>query len=311
MNTKHNPREGYGRTLLNLARDNRNIIALDADLCKSTMAYYIEKELPEQHIEVGIAEQNLLGTAAGLAIEGKIPFAHSFAVFITGRALDQTRQAISIARLNVKIIGSSAGLSDFGDGATHQSIEDISLMRSLPNMTVICPCDAIQTRAAVKVISRYQGPVYLRICRNDMTDILTEEEFEIGKVYIRKKGTDVTVIATGIMVYEALNAAQALEGENISVQVVDVPTIKPLDREEIIKLCRKTKAVVTAEEHSIIGGLGSAIAEALRLEKIPIEFLGIEDVFGQSCNEAGPLLEYYGLTSKQIILKVKSVLKYK
>lgn len=311
MKSKHNPREEYGKTLLTLAKGNRNIVALDADLCKSTMAYYIEKELPEQHIEVGIAEQNLLGTAAGLAIEGKIPFAHTFAVFITGRAYDQIRQAISIARLNVKIIGSSAGLSDFGDGATHQSIEDISIMRSLPNLTVICPCDAIQTRAAVKFISKYQGPVYLRVSRNDMTDILSKEEFEMSKVYERKSGTDVTVFATGIMVQEALNAADILENENISLQVVDVPTIKPIDRETIIEICRKTKAVITAEEHSTIGGLGSAVAEALRLEKIPIEFLGIEDVFGQSCNEAEPLLEYYGLTVKEIVSKVRSVLRYK
>lgn len=311
MGTKHNPREEYGKTLLNLARENRNIVALDADLCKSTMSYYIEKELPEQHIEMGIAEQSMPSTAAGLAIEGKIPFAHSFAVFITGRAYDQIRVSICIARLNVKIIGSSAGLSDFGDGATHQSVEDISLMRSLPNMTIICPCDAIQVRAAVKAISKYQGPVYLRLSRNDMTDILTKEEFEVGRVYTRKAGFDVTVFATGIMVSKALKAAQILENENISVQVVDVPTIKPIDREAIIKLSRKTNAVVTAEEHSIIGGLGSAVAEALRTEKIPIESLGIEDAFGQSCNEPEPLLEYYGLTVEGIVSKVKSVLCHK
>ncbi len=311
MEPKHNPREEYGKTLLTLAKNNKNIIALDADLCKSTMGYYVEKELPEQHIEVGIAEQNLLGTAAGLAIEGKIPFTHTFAVFITGRAYDQIRQAISIAKLNVKIIGSSAGLSNFGDGATHQSIEDISLMRSIPNMTVICPCDAIQTSAAVKVISKYKGPVYLRISRNDMTDICQKEEFEIGKVYERKSGTDVTVFATGIMVQKALEAADILKNENLSLQVIDIPTIKPIDREAVIQICRRTKAVVTAEEHSIIGGLGSAITDSLRLEKIPIEFLGIEDFFGQSCNEPEPLLEYYGLTVDGIITKVKNVLNYK
>jgi len=236
METRHNPREEYGKVLLNLAKEDKNIIALDADLCKSTMAYYIEKELPQQHLELGIAEQNMLSTAAGLAIEGKIPFAHTFAVFITGRAYDQIRQSISIARLNVKIVGSSAGLSDFGDGATHQSIEDVSLMRSIPNMTVICPCDAIQVRAAVRAIYKYHGPVYLRISRNDMPDVLSKEEFEIGKVYLRKHGTDVTVFATGIMVYEALNAADILEKENISLQVIDVPTIKPIDREEINKI---------------------------------------------------------------------------
>lgn len=311
MKSNHNPREEYGKKLLALAKANKNIIALDADLSKSTMGYYLEKELPDQHIEVGIAEQNLLGTAAGLAIEGKIPFAHTFAVFITGRAYDQIRQAISIARLNVKIIGSSAGLSDFGDGATHQSIEDISLMRSIPNMTVICPSDAIQIRAAVDAISKYQGPVYLRVGRNDMTDILSEEEFEIGKIYERKNGTDATIFATGIMVQKALSAAEILAKENVSVQVVDIPTIKPIDRESIINISHKTKAVITAEEHSIIGGLGSTIAEILRLEKIPIEFLGIEDMFGQSCNEPEPLLNHYGLTTNGIISKVRSVLKYK
>ncbi len=304
----HNPREEYGKTLLSLAKKDKNIIALDADLCKSTMAYYIEKELPEQHIEFGIAEQNMLSTAAGLAIEGKIPFAHTFAVFITGRAYDQIRQAISIASLNVKIVGSSAGLSDFGDGATHQSVEDISIIRSIPNMTVICPCDAIQVRAAVRAIYKYHGPIYLRISRNDMPDILSKEEFKIGKVYLRKNGTDVTVFATGIMVYEALIAASILEKEKLSIQVIDVPTIKPIDREEIIRISRRTKAVVTAEEHSIIGGLGSAITESLRLERIPVEFLGIEDAFGQSCNELGPLLKYYGLTANGIISKVKKVL---
>lgn len=308
----HNPRIEYGNALLELVRENRNIVALDADLCKSTMSVTIEENLPEQYIEMGIAEQNMLSTAGGLAITGKIPFAHTFAVFITGRAFDQIRQAICIARLNVKIVGSSAGLSDFGDGATHQTVEDIAIMRSIPNMTVICPCDAIQVKAAVRAAADYEGPVYLRLSRLDMHDITGEKDsFEIGKVYVRREGTDVTVFATGTMVYEALKAAEALGQKRVSVRVVDVPTIKPLDRETVISLCKDTGAAVTTEEHSIIGGLGGAVAEAVRLEKIPIEFHGIEDRFGQSCNEIEPLMMQYGLTSDEIILKVKEVLKYK
>jgi transketolase len=250
----------------------------------------------------------MVATAAGLAIEGKIPFVHTFAVFLTGRAYDQIRQAIAIAKLNVKIVGSSAGLSDFGDGATHQSIEDISLMRSIPNMVVICPSDALQVRAALKKIYLYKGPVYLRLSRNDMEDISDKEEFEIGKVYIRKDGHDITVAATGTMVSEALKAAKILEEKNISVQVLDVPTIKPVNTGEFISLCRRTKAVVTAEEHSIIGGLGSTVAETLRTERIPVEFLGIEDKFGQSCNDPEILLENYGLTYKQLMKKIEAVL---
>ena len=307
MNSFHNPREQYGRTLLELARKNKNIVALDADLCKSTMGFYIEKELPSQHVEAGIAEANMLGTAAGLAIEGKIPFCHTFAVFITGRAYDQIRQSISIAGLNVKIVGSSAGLSDFGDGATHQSVEDISLMRSIPNMTVICPSDAIQVTEAVKIIVDYNGPVYLRISRNDMVDLPKTKDFKIGKVYLKKEGKDITVFATGTMVHEALLAADILKNDNISLKVVDVPTIKPLDRKSVINIAKNTKKVITIEEHSIIGGLGSAIAEALRLECIPVEFIGINDVFGQSCNDLLPLLEHYGLTAKHIVSRIKKI----
>lgn len=308
--TIHNPREEYGKVLLKLARENRDIIALDADLCKSTMTCMIEEELPEQYVEMGIAEQNMLSVAAGLALTGKIPFANSFAVFIAGRAFDQIRQAICLSMLNVKIIGSSAGLSDFGDGSTHQTIEDVSIMRSIPNMTVISPCDAFQLKAAIKEMVKYNGPVYLRYTRSDMTDLTAEtDDFEIGKVYKMCEGSDVTVFAMGIMVEMALNVAKKLSSEGISVRVVNVPTIKPLDRKAIIKLSEDTRRVLTTEEHSIIGGLGSSVAEALRNERICIEFHGIEDEYGQSSNEMQPLLDHYGLNEKSLEKKIIELLR--
>lgn len=306
----HNPREEYGNVLLELARENRDIIALDADLCKSTMTCMIEEELPEQYIEMGIAEQNMLSVAAGLALTGKIPFANSFAIFLTSRAFDQIRQAICLSKLNVKIIGSSAGLSDFGDGSTHQTVEDVSIMRSIPNMTVISPCDAFQLKAAIKAMVEYKGPVYLRYTRSDMTDLTTEtDSFEIGKVYKMCEGSDVTVFAMGIMVEMALNVAKKLKSKGISVRIVNVPTIKPLDRNAIIKLSKDTGRVITTEEHSIIGGLGSAVAEALRNERICIEFHGIYDEYGQSSNEMQPLLDHYGLNENSLETKIIELMK--
>ncbi len=312
MSKIHNPREEYGKTLLSICHKNKNVVALDADLCKSTMTCKIEEELPDQYFEMGIGEQNMISVAAGMSLTGKIPFVNSFAIFLTSRAFDQIRQAICNASLNVKIIGSSAGLSDFGDGSSHQTVEDISIMRSLPNMTVLVPCDGIQTGKMTEAIAQYKGPVYMRVNRNDMSDITsTDSPFEIGKVYTLREGTDVTIFACGIMVEKALVAAEMLETEKISVMVANVSTIKPLDRKEIIKLSQKTGLVVTAEEHSIIGGLGSAVAEALRNEKIPVEFIGINDQFGVSCNDAEPLLELYGLTSGAIVSTIKKSLSLK
>ncbi len=311
--TKHNPREEYGKALLNLARQDRNIVALDADLCKSTMSCYIEAEYPERFFEMGIAEQNMVSTAAGLSLVDKIPFVNTFAVFLVGRAYDQIRQAISIGKLNVKIVGSSAGLSDFGDGATHQTVEDVALMRAIPNMTVIVPGDAIEVRAIVNEAYKYKGPVYIRISRNDMEDIFSEDQsFEIGKVYTVKQGRDITIFTMGTMLSVSLKAAQELEDMGISAMVVNVSTLKPLDRQTIIRLAKSTGAVVTVEEHSVIGGLGSAIAEALRSEKnLPIEFVGIEDQFGQSSHNYEELLEFYGLTKENIAVAVKKVLSMK
>lgn len=305
--TYRNPREEYGRALLELARADRNVFALDADLCRSTMTCLVEKELPEQYVEMGIAEQNMLSTAAGLALSGKIAFANSFAVFLTGRAFDQIRQAISLSRLNVKIVGSSAGLSDFGDGSTHQSIEDVALMRCIPNMTVVVPADGLQARAAVRAIAAHPGPVYLRLGRSDLPDVTAESDpFVIGRLQRLRDGSDVTVFAMGAMVHVALAAAAELAAEGLAVRVVNVPTLKPLDSVAVVAEARGTRAVVTTEEHSVIGGLGSTIAECLRRERLPIEFHGIADVFGQSSNTPQPLLDHYGLntaTLKTVIIR--------
>jgi transketolase len=312
MYTYQNPREVYGNVLLELAKENPEIVVLDADLCKSTMTCLIEKELPQQYFEMGIGEQNMMSIAGGLSLTGKIPFVNSFAIFLTSRAFDQIRQAIGISGLNVKIIGSSAGLSDFGDGSTHQTVEDISIMRSIPGMTVIAPSDANQLANAIKAITKYYGPVYLRYSRNNMADLsLPSDQFEIGEVYPLNTGTDVTVFSYGDMLLKVLNVAENIKDGGISVYVVNVPTIKPLNRQKIIELSQSTGAVVTVEEHSIIGGLGSAVTEALRLEKIPVEFVGINDMYGKSAHSHKDLLEHYGLTEKNITNAIYNVLKYK
>lgn len=303
-------RTAYGETLVELGKQNKDIVVLEADLGKSTMSSLFQAAYPERYFEMGIAEANMTSTAAGLALVGKIPFISTFAVFASGRAYDQIRQTISIAKLNVKICGSSSGLSDFGDGSTHQAIEDVAIMRAIPNMTVLVPVDAVETKKMVKAAAEWQGPVYIRVNRNDLP-ILTEEEstFEIGKMYSIKDGKDVVVFANGVMVSKALEAAEALEKEGISIKIVNVSTVKPLDRQAVIGHVRGFKGVVTAEEHSIIGGLGSAIAEALRMETgFPIEFVGVEDKFGTSAHNYEELMEYYGLTSSAISDAVKRIL---
>lgn len=312
MYTYQNPREVYGNVLLKLARENKEIVALDADLCKSTMTCLIEKELPEQYFEMGIGEQNMMSIAGGLSLTGKIPFVNSFAIFLTSRAFDQIRQAIGISGLNVKIIGSSAGLSDFGDGSTHQTVEDIAIMRAIPGMTVISPCDANQLVGAIEAITNYYGPVYLRYSRNNMADLTSpSDSFEIGEVYPLRAGNDVTVFSHGDILLKVMNLAEELQEEGISVQVVNVPTIKPLKREKIVELARNTGAVITAEEHSAIGGLGSAIADALRLEKIPVDFVAINDQYGTSGHSHEELMEFYGLTAENIKKSIRNILKLK
>lgn len=296
-----NQRIAYGNTLVELGKENPNIVVLDADLCGSTMGKLFEQAFPERHFEVGIAEANMTSMAAGLALTGKIPFTNSFAVFSGGRAFDQIRQTVSMGRLNVKICGSSSGLSDFGDGGSHQCVEDLAIFRAVPNMTVLCPADANETVECVKAMAAWDGPCYLRLNRNDYENVTPEgKPFEIGKPYVLRPGTDVTVFATGYMVGLALQAAQALEGR-VSVRVVNVPTIKPLDEALVNELAADVKGVVTAEEHNVVGGLGAAIAQALCKACKPMEFVGVQDCFGCSAKDYESLLAHYGLTKETIM----------
>ncbi len=304
-----NCRTVYGKTLVELAMENERIVALDADLSKSTMTCLFEEAFPERHFEMGIGEQNMVSVAAGLALSGKIAFVNSFAVFSTGRPYDQIRVSVCIGKVNVKIIGSSCGLSDFGDGATHQGIEDIAIMRALPNMTVLSPADGIETRKMVKAAIEHDGPVYIRILRNEIPDVTDEsQEFEIGKPTVIRQGKDVVVFAHGYMVYKALKAAEIMEKKGVSLKVVNVSTLKPIDEKAIKKLCSSVKGIVTVEEHTIIGGLASAIAYIMRGSAIPMEAVAVQDTFGQSALDYEQLLEYYGLTEKDIVKAVKKIL---
>jgi len=306
---KENLREAYGKELLKIAREDERVVALDADLCGSTMTSLLEKEIPERFFEMGIAEANMVSVAAGLALAGKIPFVNSFSVFAAGQPYNQIRQGVALANLNVRIVGSSCGLSDAGDGATHQSIEDVAIMRAIPNMTVIVPVDAEETRKVVRASLQHQGPIYIRINRSSLP-LLTDPQtvFSIGKMNPMAEGSDVTVFAAGIMVNQALQARETLAKEGISIGVVNVSTIKPLDKNEILQYTGNAKGIVTAEEHSIIGGLGSAIAEAISDQMIRIKMVGINNQFGQSASSHEELLEYYHLTPQEIITKVKTLL---
>ena len=295
-----NQRTAYGKTLVELGTADPRIVVLDADLCGSTMGRMFEQAFPERHIEMGIAEADMVSTAAGLAQTGLIPIANTFAVFLTGRAFDQIRQAIAIGKLNVKLCGSSCGLSDFADGATHQSIEDIAIMRAIPNMTVLSPADANETVEAVKAMVAFDGPVYIRLNRNDYENVTPEgEPFVIGQPKVLHEGNEITVFATGYMNQLALKAAEQLQGK-VSVRVVNVHTIKPLNDEKIIELSKGMKGVVTVEEHSMVGGLGGAVAEALRRERIPMEFVGLPDCFGSSGHCYKDVLNYYDLTADRV-----------
>ena len=302
-----NQRIAYGKTLVELGHENPDIVVLDADLGGSTMGKMFEQEFPDRHYEMGIAEANMTSVAAGLAQAGKIPFTNSFAVFAARRAYDQIRQTICIGKLNVKICGSSAGMSDFGDGATHQSVEDVAIMRAIPNMTVLCPADANETVEATKAMAAMQGPCYMRLNRNDLPNVTEEgKPFVIGQPTVLREGTDIAVFAAGCMVALALEAAKELDGR-ISVKVINVSTIKPMDPAIIVDLCKACRAVVTAEEHSIVGGLGSAIAEALRKEMKPIDFVGVEDTFGSSAHCYQDVLSYYGLTKEHLIRTIQAM----
>lgn len=298
-------RQSYGEELAKLGEENENIIVLDADLSTATKTEIFAKKFPERFFNVGIAEQNLMGMAAGLSTFGKIPYASTFAVFAAGRAYEQIRNSIAYPNLNVKICATHAGITVGEDGATHQMLEDLSLMRSLPNMTVMCTSDDLQTRWAIREIAKVNGPVYIRLCRLATPVIYNEsDKFEIGKGIQIGEGTDATVIATGVTVSEALKAQEILAKQGINIRVIDIHTIKPIDKELIIKCAKETKKIITIEDHNIIGGLGSCVCEVLS-ENYPtkVERMGIEDVFGRSGN-AEELLKYYKIDSSAIVNKI-------
>lgn len=300
-------RESYGKALVELGREHENLVVLDADLAAATKTGLFQKEFPERHLDCGIAECNMTGIAAGIATTGKVPFVSSFAMFAAGRAFEQVRNSIGYPHLNVKIGATHAGISVGEDGATHQCNEDIALMRTIPGMTIINPADDVEARAAVKAAYEMEGPVYLRFGRLAVPVINDREDykFEIGKGVLLREGTDVTIAATGLCVAASLEAAEKLASEGIQAEVINIHTIKPLDEELIVRSAKKTGKVVTVEEHSVIGGLGSAVCDCL-CEKAPTPVckIGINDVFGES-GPAAKLLEKYGLDGQGIYQKVK------
>ena len=309
--TSPNLRSAYGASLVRLGKKDSRVVALEADLGKSTQSVMFQAEFPDRYFQMGIAEQNMASTAAGFALTGMIPFIHSFAVFAAGRDYDQLRNSICVPNLPVRICGSSAGLSDFGDGKTHQGVEDAALMRALPNMTVLCPADSIEVEKMMDCMLDWKGPVYIRINRNDLPFVLpADEPYHIGKVTLLREGSHAAIFASGIMVSKALEAATALASEGISARVLDVGTLKPLDRDAVIRYASGVEAIVTAEEHSVIGGLGSAVVEALRgVTHAPVEFVGIPDSFGISAESYDVLLAHFGLTSEAVSQAVKTLLK--
>lgn len=310
MSESISTRVAYGRALEEFG-DNEKIYVFDADLKSCTMTQYFAEKYPERFFNMGIAEANMVDVAAGFATCGATALVHTFAMFAAGRVYDQVRNNVAYPGLNVKVIGSHAGLTVGEDGATHQCIEDISLMRTIPGMTVVVPCDGYETRLATKAILDYEGPCYLRTGRcalETVTDSFDNYKFEIGKGVQLKDGSDVTIIACGLMVQEALKAEEALRAEGISSRVIDMHTIKPIDKEAILKAANETGAIVTAEEHNVIGGLGAAVAEVLvQNDLVPVEFVGVKDVFGHS---AAPkvLLEKYGLTAEAIVGAAKKAI---
>lgn len=302
-------RESYGNALTELAKDYPNLVVLDADLAAATKTGIFKKAYPDRHIDCGIAESNMVGIAAGLATTGKIPFVSSFAMFAAGRAFEQIRNSIGYPHLNVKIGATHAGITVGEDGATHQCNEDLALMRTIPGMTVICPADDVEARAAVKAAYEMKGPVYLRFGRmavpviNDTPDY----QFEIGKGVVLREGKDVTIVATGLCVSSALEAAELLAAQGIEAKVINIHTIKPLDEALVRSAARETGKIVTVEEHSVIGGLGGAVLEALGENPVPVKRIGINDTFGES-GPAAKLVEKYGLDGKSVANSVKEFL---
>ena len=305
-------RDGYGKGMLELGKANKDVVVLSADLTESTRANWFKEAFPDRFIECGVAEQNMMGVAAGLAYNGKIPFACSFSVFSPGRNWDQLRVSVCYSNANVKVGSTHAGLTVGEDGATHQALEDIAMTRCLPNLSVIVPCDAEEARKATIAAGKAQGPFYLRFGREPLPTMTTPRTpFTIGKALTFRQGKDVAIIACGIMVAEALKAAGMLEKEKIDAMIINCHTIKPIDTNTIVVAAKKTGAVVTAEEHQVSGGLGGAVAEVLAERcPVPLERVGVKDTFGES-GKALELLEKYGCTAKEIVAAVKKVMKRK
>ena len=314
MGEKIATRAAYGDALKKYGKENPNVVVLDADLTAATYSNRFAKEVPERFFDCGIAECNMVGIAAGMATCGKIPFIHSFAMFAAGRVFDQVRNSVAYPGLNVKIVGTHAGLSVGEDGATHQCNEDIALMRVIPGMTIINPCDANEADAAVKAAMDFVGPCYLRIGRNPVevvTDKVEGYKFELGKGALLRDGSDVAVLATGIMVQEALKAAEMLAAEGISARVINIHTIKPLDREIILKAARECGAIVTTEEHNVMAGFGSAVAEVVGEEyPVPVIRHGVTDCFGRS-GAAQQVLDAYGVNAEGVVKAVRRALDLK
>ena len=306
MTEKLAQRNYYGKALAELAKEDPKVVVMDADLAGSTKTSDFQKVCPERFVEVGIAEANMIGIAAGLAASGKTVFASTFGVFATGRCWEQIRLAVAYPKLNVKIVATHCGISVGEDGASHQALEDIAIMRTLPNMVVVAPADAYEAFAATKALAKYNGPVYMRMGRADFPTILEPDmEFQIGKASVLREGTDVTIVGCGQMVSSCMDAAETLQAEGISAEVINMSTIKPLDTETLIASVSKTGCCVTAEEHSIIGGLGSAVAEALCDSTcVPLERVGTKDTFGESGKPAD-LMVKYGLTADDIVAAAK------
>jgi len=305
-------RDAYGEILAELGATYRDVVVLDADLSGSTKTAVFAKKFPDRFFNMGIAEANMVGTAAGLAAAGKIQFVSTFAIFAAGRAWEQIRQSVAYPKANVKIVPTHGGVTVGEDGGSHQSVEDIAIMRAIPNMTVIVPADAVETRGAVAAAATHKGPFYIRLGRNKVPAVFEEgHEFVLGKGNELSPGTDMTFITTGIMTAQALRAAVALEKEGISARVVHIGTIKPLDQEIVVKAARETGAIVTAEEHSVIGGLGSAVSELLAETKpVPIKRVGIHDRFGTS-GKAEELIKYFGLTPDDLVEAAREVMERK
>lgn len=310
--TKVATRDAYGEKLVELGSRFKDIVVLDADLAKSTKTIQFKNEFPERFFDMGVAEQNLIGTAAGLSLTGKIPFASTFAVFAMGRTYDQLRNTVCYSNLNVRVVSSHAGLTVGEDGGSHQALEDIALARVLPNMAVVVPADAVETQAVLEYSIQHQGPMYIRLGRPKVPIVSQDNySFELGKGTILREGNEATIIAAGITVAMALEAAELLAEKGLEVTVVNMASIKPLDSRLVIECAKKTGAVVTAEEHSIIGGLGSAIAEVLvEHHPVPMERVGVQDTFGES-GSPGELLEKYGISPQKIVAAVEKTVARK